>query len=71
LQRTNHFNGDIVRGSNDRLYIGLLKGLGLLYENDSPTERYFAFLDQSQSRRVYSRTLSETPTTSCLLWSMR
>ena len=35
--------------SNDRLYIGVLKGLGFLDENGAPTGRYFAFLDQSQS----------------------
>lgn len=38
--------------SNDRLYIGVLKGLGLLDENGAPTDRYFSFLDHSQSRRV-------------------
>ena len=45
--------------SNDRLYIGLLKGLGFLDENGSPTERYFAFLDHSQSRRVLAEALRE------------
>jgi hypothetical protein len=38
--------------SNDRLFIGVLKGLGFLDENGAPTERYFAFLDHSQSGRV-------------------
>ena len=45
--------------SNDRLYIGLLKGLGFLDENGSPAERYFAFLDHSQSRRVLAEALRE------------
>ena len=45
--------------SNDRLYIGLLKGLGFLDENGSPTERYFQFLDQSQSRRVLAEALRQ------------
>lgn len=45
--------------SNDRLYIGLLKGLGFLDENGSPTERYFAFLDHSQSRHVLADALRE------------
>lgn len=38
--------------SNDRLYIGVLKGLGFIDENGVPSPRYFAFLDHSQSRRV-------------------
>ncbi|MBN8628579.1 MAG: DUF5343 domain-containing protein, partial [Planctomycetes bacterium] len=38
--------------SNDRLYIGLLKGLGFLDDNGAPTDRYFQFLDHSQSRRI-------------------
>jgi hypothetical protein len=38
--------------SNDRLYIGVLKGLGFLDENGTPTDRYFSFLDHSQSRKV-------------------
>jgi len=37
----------------------LLKGLGFLDENGSPTERYFAFLDHSQSRRVLAEALRE------------
>jgi hypothetical protein len=45
--------------SNDRLYIGILKGLAFLDENGTPTSRYYAFLDHSQSRRktgyLYSR----------------
>jgi hypothetical protein len=45
--------------SNDRLYIGLLKGLGFLDENGSPTDRYFAFLDHSQSRRVLAEALHD------------
>lgn len=38
--------------SNDRLYIGVLKGLAFLDDNGVPTERYFAYLDHSQSGRV-------------------
>jgi Family of unknown function (DUF5343) len=43
--------------SNDRLYIGVLKGLGFLDDNGVPTERYFAFLDHSQSGRVLADAL--------------
>jgi hypothetical protein len=45
--------------SNDRLYIGLLKGLGFLDENGSPTDRYFVFLDHSQSRQVLADALRD------------
>jgi hypothetical protein len=45
--------------SNDRLYIGVLKGLGFLDENGAPTDRYFAFLDHSQSGRVLTEALRE------------
>lgn len=45
--------------SNDRLFIGVLKGLGFLDENGVPTDRYFAFLDQSQSGRVLADGIRE------------
>ncbi len=45
--------------SNDRLYIGVLKGLAFLDENGVPTERYFAFLDHSQSGRVLADALRD------------
>lgn len=38
--------------SNDRLYLGVLKGMDFLDENGTPTDRYFQFLDQSQSGRI-------------------
>lgn len=38
--------------SNDRLYVGVLKGLGFLDDDGVPTERYFAYLDHSQSGRI-------------------
>jgi hypothetical protein len=45
--------------SNDRLYIGLLKGLRFLDENGAPTERYFTFLDQSRSDVVLAEAIRE------------
>jgi hypothetical protein len=45
--------------SNDRLLIGVLKGLGFIDEDGVPTERYFAFLDQSQSGRVLAEGIRE------------
>lgn len=50
---THKFLKDLDFGSsNDRLLIGVLKGLNFLNEDASPTERYFKFLDQSQSGRI-------------------
>lgn len=47
------------KSTNDRLYIGLLKGLGFLDANAVPTERYFKFLDQSQSKQVLADAIKE------------
>lgn len=47
------------KSTNDRLYIGLLKGLGFLDANGTPTERYFKFLDQSQSKKVLAEAIQE------------
>src|SRR3990167_621347 len=47
------------KSSNDRLYIGLLKGLGFLDANAVQTERYFKFLDQSQSKQVLAEAIQE------------
>lgn len=47
------------KSTNDRLYIGLLKGLGFLDANAVPTERYFKFLDQSQSKQVLAEAIKE------------
>lgn len=47
------------KSTNDRLYIGLLKGLGFLDTNAIPTERYFKFLDQSQSKQILADGIRE------------
>jgi hypothetical protein len=47
------------KSTNDRLYISLLKGLGFLDPNGAPTERYFRFLDQSQSKRVLAEAIQD------------
>lgn len=47
------------KSTNDRLYISLLKGLGFLDSSGTPTERYFRFLDQSQSKRVLAEAIQE------------
>jgi hypothetical protein len=38
--------------TNDRLIIGVLKGIEFLDESGAPTERYFSYLDDTQSERV-------------------
>lgn len=48
------------KSTNDRLYISLLKGLGFLDQNGAPTERYFRFLDQTQSKRVLAEAIQES-----------
>lgn len=40
------------KSSNDRLIINVFKSLGLLDENGQPTQRYYDFLDQTQSRTI-------------------
>jgi hypothetical protein len=47
------------KSTNDRLYISLLKGLGFLDSGAVPTERYFRFLDQSESKRVLAEAIEE------------
>ncbi|MDR3793660.1 MAG: DUF5343 domain-containing protein [Terracidiphilus sp.] len=46
--------------SNDRLFIGVFKALGLIDESGSPTQHYFQFLDQTQSGRVLADALKDT-----------
>jgi hypothetical protein len=43
--------------SNDRLYLGVLKGLGFIDEAGVPTKRYYAFLDQSESGKVLAEAI--------------
>ncbi len=40
------------KSSNDRLIINVFKSLGLLDENGQPTQRYYDFLDQTQSKKI-------------------
>lgn len=47
------------KSTNDRLYIGLFKGLGFLDANAVPMERYYKFLDQSQSKQVLAEAVKE------------
>ena len=47
------------KSSTDRLVIGMLKALGLLDENGQPTQRYYEFLDQSQSKKIIAKGVQE------------
>jgi len=47
------------KSTNDRLYIGILKNLGFSDANGVPTERYFKFLDQSQSKKILAEAIQE------------
>lgn len=46
--------------SNDRLFIGVLKGLGFIDESGVPTKRYYAFLDQTESGKVLAEAVRES-----------
>jgi len=45
--------------SNDRLFIGVLKGLGFIDESGVPTKRYYSFLDQAESGKVLAEAVRE------------
>jgi len=47
------------KSSTDRLFIGILKALGFLDEGGQPTQRYYEFLDQSQSKSVVAIGIEE------------
>ncbi len=45
--------------SNDRLIVGVLVALGFLSQDKKPTDRYFRFLDQTQSAVVLAEGIRE------------
>lgn len=47
------------KSSSDKLIIGVLKVLDLLDDSSQPTQRYYEFLDQSQSKRVIAKGIQE------------
>ena len=47
------------KSTNDRLFIGVLQGLGFLDPNRVPTQRYFNYLDKDESRRVLAEGIRE------------
>lgn len=57
---TNKFLEDLgFKSSNDRLIMGVLKNLGFLNETGEPTQRYYNFLDQTQSKRILADGIQE------------
>ena len=57
---TNKFLEDLgYKSSNDRLITGVLKALGLLGETGEPTQRYYDFLDQTQSKKILAVGIQE------------
>lgn len=47
------------KSSSDRLFISMLKALGFLDNNGVPQQRYFEFMDQSQSKRIVALGITE------------
>lgn len=47
------------KSSNDRLIINVFKSLGLLDDSGQPVQRYYDFLDQTQSKRVFAIGIQE------------
>lgn len=45
--------------SNDTLYVKLFKEIGLLDSNGTPTEKYYRFIDQSQTAKVLAECVEE------------
>ncbi len=45
--------------TNDRLFIGILKEIGFLNADGVPQQRYFDFMDRSQSRQIVAEGIRE------------
>jgi len=57
---TNKFLAQLdFTSSNDRLFLGVMKALRFIDDSGVPTQRYFDFLDQSQSGRVLAEGIRE------------
>jgi hypothetical protein len=57
---THKFLKDLeFKSSNDRLFLGVLKGLGFIDDAGVPQQRYFDFLDQTNSGRVLAEAIEE------------
>jgi hypothetical protein len=47
------------KNTSDRLIIAVLKSLGFLADDGRPTQRYFEYLDQTQSGRILAQAIRE------------
>ena len=47
------------KSTNDRLFIGILKALKFIDPNSVPQDRYFRFLDQTQSKQVLAEAIKD------------
>ncbi len=47
------------KSTNDRLFIRLLKDLKFLDDSGVPTQKYYDFLDQTQSKRILAEAIEE------------
>jgi len=47
------------KSTNDRLMIGVLKSLGFIDDSGRPKDRYFRFLDQTQSAKILAEGIRE------------
>lgn len=57
---TNKFLEDLgFKSSNDRLYVGLFKALGLIDDTGQPTARYYEFIDQTQTAHILAIAIEE------------
>ena len=45
--------------TNDRLLIGVLKGLGFLTDNSEPTDTYFKLLDKTEFKKILASAIRE------------
>ena len=57
---TNKFLENLnFKSSNDRLYVGIFKALGLVDESNVPTARYYEFIDQTQTGKILALGIEE------------
>lgn len=47
------------KSTNDRLFVGVFKALGFIDANGAPTERYFKFIDETQSKQILAEAIKE------------
>ena len=58
---SNKFLEDLgFKSTNDRLYIGVFKSLGLLDDSNVPTSKYHQFLDQTETGKVLANCIQDT-----------